>query len=76
MGASNATQMGIGATLLGVPVYGTAPLTVDFYVGLANPAGSLAYKWNFSDGAVSLLSAGSTCSTFTGIPELTRARSI
>lgn len=58
MGASNATQMGISATLLGVPVYGTAPLTVDFYVGLANPDGSLVYRWNFGDGAVSLLSAG------------------
>jgi len=54
----NATRQGISATLLGVPVYGTAPLTVDFYVGIANPKGSPVYRWNFGDGAVSLLPAG------------------
>ena len=57
-GAGNAARMGVTATLLGVPVYGTAPLTVDFYVGLASPRGSLIYQWNFGDGAVSLLPAG------------------
>jgi PKD repeat protein len=55
--SGNAIQVGITATLLGVPVYGTAPLMVDFYVGLASPNGSLVYHWNFGDGAVSLLPA-------------------
>jgi PKD domain len=54
----NATPQGISATLLGVPVYGTAPLTVDFYVAIANPKGSLVHQWNFGDGAMSLLPAG------------------
>jgi hypothetical protein len=56
--AGNAAQTGITATLLGVPVNGTAPLTVGFYVGLANFRGSLAYQWDFGDGAISLLPAG------------------
>jgi hypothetical protein len=56
--AGNAAQMGVTATLLGVPVNGTAPLTVGFYVGVANFRGSLAYQWNFGDGAESLLPAG------------------
>jgi hypothetical protein len=34
--AGNAAEMGVPATLLGVPVNGTAPLTVGFYVGLTN----------------------------------------
>jgi len=55
--AGIATQLGITATLLAVPVYGMGPLTVDFYVGLANPHGSLLYQWNFGDGAVSVMQA-------------------
>lgn len=55
---SDATRQGISATLLAVPVYGTAPLTVDFYVAIANPEGSPVYHWNFGDGAMSLLPAG------------------
>jgi PKD repeat protein len=58
MAANNASPMGITATLLGVPVYGTVPLTVDFYVGLAGPHGSIVYQWNFGDGAASLLRGG------------------
>ena len=54
--AGIATQ-GITATLLAVPVYGRGPLTVDFYVGLANRQGSLVYEWNFGDGAVSVMQA-------------------
>jgi PKD repeat protein len=37
--------------LLAVPVAGTAPLTVDFYVGLANTSGALLDEWIFGDGA-------------------------
>ena len=44
-------------SLLAVPVVGTAPLTVDFYVGLPNTPGSLIYAWNFGDGAASYLPA-------------------
>jgi PKD repeat protein len=56
--AGIATQLGITATLLAVPVNGRGPLTVDFYVGLANRQGSLVYQWNFGDGAVSVTQAG------------------
>ena len=55
---SDATRQGISATVLAVPGYGTAPLTVDFYVAIANPEGSTVYRWNFGDGAMSLLPAG------------------
>lgn len=41
--------------LLAVPVIGTAPLTVDFYVGLPNTPASLIYAWNFGDGAAAYL---------------------
>jgi PKD domain len=58
VGAINASQAPPNGSLLGVPVYGTAPLTVDFYVGTANPHSPLVYQWNFGDGAVSLVSAG------------------
>jgi PKD repeat protein len=54
----NAIRQGISATLLGVPVYGTAPLTVGFIVGIANSTVSPVYHWNFGDGAVSSLPAG------------------
>jgi PKD repeat protein len=57
-GTGNATQLGISATLLGVPVYGTAPLTVGFYVGIANPRGPVVYQWNFGDGVEASLPAG------------------
>jgi hypothetical protein len=43
--------------LLAVPVVGTAPLTVDFYVGLANTPKGLFYQWNFGDGVASYLPA-------------------
>jgi hypothetical protein len=59
--ASTASLAGarvLGATLLGVPVYGTAPLTVDVYVGIGNLKGSLVYRWNFGGGALSLLPVG------------------
>jgi PKD repeat protein len=55
--AGIATQPGTTATLLAVPVNGRGPLTVDFYVGLANRQGSLVYQWNFGDGAVSAMQA-------------------
>jgi PKD repeat protein len=58
IGASNSSQAPPIAGLLEVPAYGTAPLTVDFYVGLASPHGPLVYQWNFGDGAVSLMPAG------------------
>jgi PKD repeat protein len=57
IGAINPSQVPPNASLLAVPVVGTAPLTVDFYVGLANPPGSLLYEWNFGDGAESFLPA-------------------
>jgi PKD repeat protein len=56
-GTSDMTQVAPNATLLAQPIYGTAPLTVDFYVGLANPQGSLVYQWDFGDGSVSSLPA-------------------
>src|ERR1700693_1801110 len=56
--ASNAGQTPPNASLLAVPVNGPAPLTVDFYVGLANTPGPLVYQWNFGDGAVSSLPTG------------------
>jgi PKD repeat protein len=58
IGASNPSQAPPNASLLDVPAYGTAPLTVDFYVGIANPRGPLVYEWNFGDGAVSLMPGG------------------
>jgi hypothetical protein len=42
---------------LAVPIVGNAPLTVDFFIGLANTPGSLLYEWNFGDGAESFLPA-------------------
>jgi PKD domain len=54
----DAAQVSLNATLLAEPVYGVAPLTVDFHVGLANPQSSLVYQWDFGDGAVSSLPAG------------------
>ena len=62
------------ARLLAVPVVGTAPLTVDFYVGLANFPDSLFYEWNFGDGALSSCLPVRTCFTFTSIPGRTCAR--
>ena len=54
---SHPSQAPPNASLLAVPVVGTAPLTVDFYVGLANTPDSLVYEWNFGDGAESFLPA-------------------
>jgi len=54
---SNPSQAAPNASLLAVPVVGTAPLTVDFYVGLANTPGSLLDEWIFGDGAEFFLPA-------------------
>jgi len=48
---SNPNQAVPNASLLAVPVVGTAPLTVDFYVGTANTPGALLDEWIFGDGA-------------------------
>jgi PKD repeat protein len=45
------------ASILAVPVVGNAPLTVDFFIGLASTPGSLLYEWNFGDGAETFLPA-------------------
>jgi hypothetical protein len=57
IGSGNANQVPPDPSLLAVPVVGTAPLTVDFYVGLANTPRLLFYEWNFGDGAESYLPA-------------------
>ena len=54
---SNPSQAAPNASLLAVPVVGTAPLTVDFYVGLANTPGSLLDEWIFGDGVELFLPA-------------------
>jgi PKD repeat protein len=56
-GTSNPSQAGPNASLVAVPVVGTAPLTVDFYVGLANTPGSLFDEWIFGDGVELFLPA-------------------
>jgi PKD repeat protein len=55
--SSNPSQAAPNASLLAVPVVGTAPLTVDFYVGLANNPGSVLDEWSFGDGAELFLPA-------------------
>ena len=55
--SSNPSQAVPNASLLAVPVVGTAPLTVDFYVGLANTPGSLLDEWIFGDGVELFLPA-------------------
>ncbi len=57
LGTSNPSQAAPNASLLAVPVFGTAPLTVDFYVGLANTPGSLLDEWIFGDGVELFLPA-------------------
>lgn len=57
IGTSNPSQAAPNASLLAVPVVGTAPLTVDFYVGLANTPGSLLDEWIFGDGVELFLPA-------------------
>jgi PKD repeat protein len=57
IGSGNPNQVPPNPSLLAVPVVGTAPLTVDFYVGLANTPPLLFYEWNFGDGAESYLPA-------------------
>ena len=57
IGTSNPSQAAPNASLLAVPVVGTAPLTVDFYVGLANSPGSLLDEWIFGDGVELFLPA-------------------
>jgi PKD repeat protein len=54
---SNPSQAPPNASLLAVPVFGTAPLTVDFYVGSANTPGSLLDEWIFGDGVELFLPA-------------------
>jgi PKD repeat protein len=56
-GASSPSVTVPNASLLAVPVVGTAPLTVDFYVGSANTPGSLLDEWIFGDGAELFLPA-------------------
>jgi PKD repeat protein len=53
----NPSEAAPNASLLAVPVLGTAPLTVDFYVGSANTPGSLIDEWIFGDGAELFLPA-------------------
>jgi PKD repeat protein len=55
--SSNPSQAAPNASLLAVPVVGTAPLTVDFYVGIANTSGSLLDEWIFGDGVELFLPA-------------------
>ena len=55
--SSNPSQAVPNASLLAVPVVGTAPLTVDFYVGIANTPGSLLDEWVFGDGVELFLPA-------------------
>jgi PKD repeat protein len=55
---NDTAQAPLNATLLAQPIYGAAPLTVDFHVSLANPQSSLVYQWDFGDGAVSSLPSG------------------
>jgi PKD repeat protein len=55
---SGGEQAPPAGALLAEPVYGTAPLTVDFTVASANKPGQLVYHWDFGDGAVSSLPAG------------------
>jgi PKD repeat protein len=57
IGTINPSQAAPNASLLAVPVFGTAPLTVDFYVGLANTSGSVLDEWAFGDGVVLFLPA-------------------
>ena len=57
IGSGNPNPVPPNPSLLAVPLVGTAPLTVDFYVGLPNPPASLIYAWNFGDGAGSFLPA-------------------
>jgi PKD repeat protein len=57
IGIGNPNQAPPNASLLAVPVVGTAPLTVDFYVGSANTPGALIYEWNFGDSVESFLPA-------------------
>jgi PKD repeat protein len=55
---NDTAQAPLNANLLAEPIYGAAPLTVDFFVSLANPQSSLVYEWDFGDGAVSSLPSG------------------
>jgi PKD repeat protein len=55
---NDTAQAPLNAILLAEPIYGAAPLTVDFSVSLANPQSVLVYQWEFGDGAVSLLPSG------------------
>jgi hypothetical protein len=57
IGFGNPNPVPPNPALLAVPAVGTAPLTVDFYVGLANTPKGLFYQWNFGDGAASYLPA-------------------
>jgi PKD repeat protein len=57
-GTNDTPQAPLDATLLAQPVYGAAPLTVDFYVSLPKPQSALVYQWDFGDGAVSSLPSG------------------
>jgi PKD repeat protein len=55
VGIGHPNQAPPNASLLAVPVAGTAPLTVDFFLASANTAGSLIYGWSFGDNAEEFL---------------------
>jgi PKD repeat protein len=57
IGTVNPSQAPPNASILAVPVVGNAPLTVDFFIGLASTPGSFLYEWNFGDGAEAFLPA-------------------
>ena len=58
IGATAENPSAPNANLIGVPASGTAPLTVNFAVGLTNPHTPLVYQWNFGDGAASSMPSG------------------
>jgi PKD domain len=57
IGAVNSNRATLNVSMLAVPVVGNAPLTVDFFIGLASTPGSFLYEWNFGDGAEAFLPA-------------------
>jgi PKD repeat protein len=57
-GANKTLPAPLTASLLAEPMSGAAPLTVDFSIILPNPQSPLVYQWDFGDGAVSSLPAG------------------
>ena len=56
-----------------VPVFGTAPLTVDFYVGLSNTLGSILDEWIFGNAWKCSYQPNPSCSTSISIRGRTSA---